>query len=99
MRPETGRPIRVTIDTLAVHGLPIAPAQRGRLLRAVQEELSLSLERDRAAVDRALPAADAHERALDAGAITYDPERPIDPNTLGRAIARAVHGGLATWQK
>jgi hypothetical protein len=94
MSRERGRGITVSIDELVLHGLPLLPAQRGPLLRAMEDELAI-----RFGQDRALPSRDARERALDAGAVTYDPAQPLDPDTLGRAIARVVHGGLTTWPR
>ena len=99
MSREPSRPITVVIDELVLHGLPIAPAQRGRLLGAVQEELALCLGRNLSSGDHSLPSSGTIEHSLDAGTITFNPDVPVDPNSLGRAIAQAVHGGLTTWPK
>lgn len=99
MSREPRRRIAVAIEELVLYGLPVATAHQGRLLRAVQEELTLRLEGNLDDGDRRLPSSGANEHSLDAGTITFNPDAPIDPNALGRAIARAVHGGLTTWPK
>jgi hypothetical protein len=91
------RRIAVAIDQLVVHDLPLPPSQRGRLLRAVRDELAQCLTQEEDG--RSLPTAAKDEPTLDAGAIAYDPDVPIDPEMLGRAIARAVHGGLTSWPR
>jgi hypothetical protein len=99
MSQQPPRRISVVIDELVLHGLPLAPAHHGRLLQAVQDELAVQLQAAHQGVDHALPRSGANEHSLDAGAITYDPNVPVDPDSLGRAIARAVHGGLISWPR
>jgi hypothetical protein len=81
--------IRINIERLVLHGLPLAANQGPQVKAAVQSELSRLLVADGLATDlrtggdlKGVPAP------------TFRMERVASPRSLGRQIARSVYRGI-----
>jgi hypothetical protein len=80
--------VKLHIERLVIDGAALAPGAKGRLLAAVEAELTRLIARD--GIAREYRAGGATP-ALTAGTIGAQSKNPAQ---FGIEIARAVHGGL-----